>query len=133
MVYGFVKQFGGHVKIYKEMGFDTTVKMYLPRSLEAEETVATVDLREPKDVSGTILVAEDHKGAHETVVEMLGDLDYPVLKALDAVSAMAIVSRGIQIDLLFTDVVMLGPLRSPHLARKAREAIPIRRMSGDRW
>ena len=55
---------------------------------------------------------------------MLGELGYRVLKAPDAASAMAIVSSGIQIDLLFTDVVMPGPLRSPDLARKAREAIP---------
>ena len=124
MVYGFVKQSGGHVKIYSEMGFGTTVKMYLPRSLEAEDALAPVDLREPKGGSETILVAEDDEGVRETVVDMLGELGYRVLKAPDAASAMAIVSSGIQIDLLFTDVVMPGPLRSPDLARKAREAIP---------
>ena len=124
MVYGFAKQSGGHVKIYSEVGFGTTVKMYLPRSLEAEDALDPVDLREPTGGSETILVAEDDEGVRETVVELLGELGYRVLKAPDAASAMAIVSSGIPIDLLFTDVVMPGPLRSPDLARKAREAIP---------
>jgi len=124
MVYGFAKQSGGHVKIYSEMGFGTTVKMYLPRSLEAEDALAPVDLREPKGGSETILVVEDDEGVRETVVDMLSELGYRVLKAPDAASAMAIVSSGIPIDLLFTDVVMPGPLRSPDLARKASEAIP---------
>ena len=124
MVYGFAKQSGGHVKIYSEVGLGTTVKMYLPRSFEAEDAVEPVDLREPTGGTETILVAEDDEGVRETVVEMLCDLGYRVLKAQDATSAMAIISSGIPIDLLFTDVVMPGPLRSPELARKAREAIP---------
>ena len=124
MVYGFAKQSGGHVKIYSEVGFGTTVKMYLPRSLEAEDALDPVDLRQPTGGTETILVAEDDEGVRETVVELLGELGYRVLKAPDAASALAIVSSGIPIDLLFTDVVMPGPLRSPDLARKAREAIP---------
>ena len=124
MVYGFAKQSGGHVKIYSEVGFGTTVKMYLPRSFEAEDAVEPVDLREPTGGTETILVAEDDEGVRETVVEMLSELGYRVLKAPDAASAMAIISSGIPVDLLFTDVVMPGPLRSPDLARKAREAIP---------
>lgn len=124
MVYGFAKQSGGHVKIYSEVGFGTTVKMYLPRSSEAEDALDPVDLREPAGGTETILVAEDDEAVRETVVELLGELGYRVLKASDAAGAMAIVSSGIPIDLLFTDVVMPGPLRSPDLARKAREAIP---------
>lgn len=124
MVYGFAKQSGGHVKIYSEVGFGTTVKMYLPRSHEAEDALEPVDLREPTGGSETILVAEDDEAVRETVVELLGELGYRVLKAPDAASALAIVSSGIPIDLLFTDVVMPGPLRSPDLARKAREALP---------
>jgi len=124
MVYGFAKQSGGHVKIYSELGFGTTVKMYLPRSFEDEDALEPVELREPTGGTETILVAEDDEGVRDTVVELLGELGYRVLKAPDATSAMAIVSSGIPIDLLFTDVVMPGPLRSPDLARKAREAIP---------
>ncbi len=124
MVYGFARQSGGHVKIYSEVGLGTTVKMYLPRSIESEDAVEPVELREPTGGSETILVAEDDEGVRETVVELLTELGYRVLKAPDAASALAIVSSGIPIDLLFTDVVMPGPLRSPDLARKAREAIP---------
>jgi PAS domain S-box-containing protein len=124
MVYGFAKQSGGHVKIYSEVGFGTTITMYLPRSMEAEDALAPVDVRPPTGGTETILVAEDDEGVRETVVDMLGELGYRVLKASDAASALAIVSSGIPIDLLFTDVVMPGPLRSPDMARKAREHLP---------
>ncbi|RSZ61132.1 PAS domain S-box protein [Massilia atriviolacea] len=124
MVYGFVKQSGGHVKIYSEEGHGTTVRIYLPRSLEAEDAQAR-----PVDtafVGGTetILVAEDDEQVRATVVEMLSDLGYRVLKAGDAASALTVIDSGVQVDLLFTDVVMPGPLRSPELARKARERLP---------
>ena len=72
----------------------------------------------------TILVAEDDDGVRATVVEMLSELGYRVLKANDAASALSIIDSGLQIDLLFTDVVMPGTLRSPELARKARERLP---------
>src|SRR5690606_19060744 len=72
----------------------------------------------------TILVAEDDDEVRATVVEMLGDLGYSVLKARDAASALSVIESGAAIDLLFTDVVMPGPLRSPDLARKARERLP---------
>ncbi|NHZ92646.1 PAS domain S-box protein [Massilia sp. CCM 8733] len=124
MVYGFVKQSGGHVKIYSEEGHGTTVRIYLPRSFEMEEAQAL-----PVDsvyVGGTetILVAEDDEQVRATVVEMLSDLGYRVLKASDAASALTVIDSGVQVDLLFTDVVMPGPLRSPELARKARERLP---------
>jgi PAS domain S-box-containing protein len=125
MVYGFVKQSGGHVKIYSEPGQGTTVKIYLPRSLAAEDTLAP--LAEPQQAVGgteTILVAEDDEAVRTTVVEMLTDLGYRVLKAADAASALAVVESGVPIDVLFTDVVMPGTLRSPELARMARERLP---------
>jgi len=125
MVYGFVKQSGGHVKIYSEQGQGTTVKIYLPRTLAAEEALAPVV--EPQQAVGgteTILVAEDDEAVRTTVVEMLTDLGYRVLKAADAASALAVVESGVPIDVLFTDVVMPGTLRSPELARMARERLP---------
>jgi CheY-like chemotaxis protein len=125
MVYGFVKQSGGHVKIYSEPGQGTTAKIYLPRSLAAEDTLAPV--AEPSPPVGgteTILVAEDDEAVRSTVVEMLTDLGYRVLKAADAASALAVVESGVPIDVLFTDVVMPGLLRSPELARMARERLP---------
>jgi PAS domain S-box-containing protein len=124
MVYGFVKQSGGHIAVYSEPGHGTTVKMYLPRSLESEDVIAPVDTPLVSGGSETILVAEDDEQVCATVVEMLGGLGYQVLKANNAEAAWAIIQSGMHIDLLFTDVVMPGSLRSPDLARKARERLP---------
>jgi CheY-like chemotaxis protein len=67
---------------------------------------------------------EDDDDVRETAVGLLQELGYRVLKARDAASALPIIESGLPIDLLFTDVVMPGPLRSPELARKAKERIP---------
>ncbi|WP_209380813.1 PAS domain-containing protein [Pararoseomonas baculiformis] len=124
MVYGFVKQSGGHVKIYSEVGQGTTVKLYLPRAMAAEEAVAPPEAGPVTGGTETILVAEDDEAVRGTVVEMLAELGYRVLKAHDAASALAVIESGIPIDLLFTDVVMPGPLKSPELARRARQLMP---------
>lgn len=78
----------------------------------------------PRAARKTILAVEDDEEVRATVVEMLSDLGYRVLKAKDAQSALAIVESGVPIDMLFTDVVMPGPLRGTELARKARERLP---------
>jgi PAS domain S-box-containing protein len=124
MVYGFARQSGGHVKIYSEVGSGTTVKLYLPRSTDVEDLPAPPEMRAVVGGQETILVAEDDEGVRSTVVEMLSELGYRVLKASDAASALSIIDSGLAIDLLFTDVVMPGALRSPELARKARERLP---------
>lgn len=124
MVYGFVKQSGGHVKIYSEISEGTTVKLYLPRSFQSEDCITNVDSVPATGGTETILVAEDDEGVRTTVVEMLTDLGYYVLKSKDAQSALTVIESGAHIDLLFTDVVMPGPLRSPELARMARERLP---------
>ena len=74
--------------------------------------------------SETILVVEDDEGVRATAVELLTDMGYRVLKAPDAASALAVVESGVAIDVLFTDVVMPGTLRSPELARRVRERLP---------
>jgi len=124
MVYGFVKQSGGHVKVYSEQGHGTTVRIYLPRAREEEDLETNIDPGPAKGGSETILVVEDDEEVRATVVELLADLGYRVLRAKDAQSALAIVESGVPVDLLFTDVVMPGPLRSTELARKARERVP---------
>jgi PAS domain S-box-containing protein len=124
MVYGFVKQSGGHVKIYSEPGHGTTVRIYLPRVREEEDRETQVDAGPARGGAETVLVVEDDEDVRATVVEMLTALGYSVLKAKDAQSALAIVESGVPIHLLFTDVVMPGPLRSTELARKARERLP---------
>jgi PAS domain S-box-containing protein len=124
MVYGFVKQSGGHIKIYSEVGHGTTIKLYLPRAHETEDVVSPTLAKAVIGGMETILVAEDDEQVCATVVEMLVELGYQVLKASDAEGALAVIESGIGIDLLFTDVVMPGRLRSPDLARKARERLP---------
>lgn len=126
MVYGFVKQSGGHIKLYSEVGLGTTVKMYLPRA--QVETVAQEIIRDERGPivggSETILVAEDDDQVRATVVDTLKELGYNVLMACDALGALAVLRSGVKIDLLFTDVVMPGPMRSPELAARARECQP---------
>ncbi|MGI4720721.1 MAG: response regulator [Janthinobacterium lividum] len=124
MVYGFVKQSGGHIRIYSELGHGTTFKIYLPR-VHAAETIVE-DIRRAPATGGTetILVVEDDLALQGTVVEMLNGLGYKTLKANDGESALSILNSGIHIDLLFTDVVMPGSVRSPDLARQAKEIQP---------
>ena len=124
MVYGFVKQSGGHVNLYSEPGHGTTIRLYLPRAVEREDVEVVLDHGPITGGTETVLVVEDDDEVRATVVEMLGDLGYRVLKAIDAQSALSVVESGIPIDLLFTDVVMPGTLKSPEMARKARERLP---------
>jgi len=124
MVYGFVKQSGGHVKIYSEVGEGTTIKLYLPRAMAAEDIEVETEDGPVTGGAETVLVVEDDAAVRATVVETLTDLGYRVLKAVDADSALSVIESGIAIDLLFTDVVMPGKLKSPELARRARERLP---------
>ncbi len=124
MVYGFVRQSGGHIKIYSEVGQGTTVRIYLPRAHEPEEALADVRLTPARGGSEAVLVVEDDDEVRETAVGLLADLGYRVLKARDAASALSVIESGAAIDLLFTDVVMPGPLRSPELARRAKRLLP---------
>ncbi|WP_082543215.1 type II toxin-antitoxin system ParD family antitoxin [Sphingomonas sp. Leaf339] len=124
MVYGFVKQSGGHVKIYSEVGEGTTIRLYLPRAMQSEDVEVAVDNGPIAGGTETVLVVEDDVEVRATVVEMLTDLGYRVLKAVDADSALNVIESGIPIDMLFTDVVMPGTLKSPELARTARLRLP---------
>ena len=124
MVYGFLKQSGGHVKIYSEVGAGTTVKLYFPREVASEDTLVGAPSGEIKGGEETVLVVEDDDEVREVAVSMLTELGYRVVKARDAASALVVVDSGIPIDLIFTDVMMPGSLRSPDLARKAKERLP---------
>jgi CheY-like chemotaxis protein len=124
MVYGFVKQSGGHIKLHSEPGVGTTVRIYLPRS---EGKAIEMEPRTGRSIEygkETILVVEDDPKVQSTVVELLAGLGYAVLKANDAEQALAVVASGVHIDLLFTDVVMPGPLRSPEMAKRAVQMLP---------
>ena len=124
MAYGFMKQTGGHIKLYSEPGHGTTVKLYLPRSMEDE--AARVEAANDPVTGGTetILVVEDDPNVRATAVDMLTQLGYQVLKAVDAQSALSVLESGVHVDLLFSDVVMPGPMRSVELARRAKEMLP---------
>ena len=124
MVYGFVKQSGGHIHIESEVGRGSTIRFYLPRSMQSEDALAEADAGPVTGGSEMILVAEDDEHVRETVVAMLSDLGYRVLKAKDAQSALSIIESGMPVDLLFTDVIMPGAMKSTELARKARERMP---------
>jgi CheY-like chemotaxis protein len=109
-VYGFVKQSGGHVKIYSEVGEGTTLKIYLPR---ARATAGAVKESELPVVGGhgseTILVVEDEAEVRAYLVETLRDLNYRVREAADGPAALALLDcEPFAIDLLLTDIVMPG-------------------------
>ena len=124
MAFGFVKQSGGHFRIYSEIGHGTTIRMYFPRAMEPEALLPRSISAEVTGGTETILVVEDDVDVQATVVEMLTTLGYKVLKADDAESALAVLKAGIHCDLLFTDVVMPGSLKSTELARQAKELFP---------
>ncbi len=124
MAYGFVKQSGGHIRLYSEIGHGTSVRIYLPRCAQQAEEVATGHVGEVKHGHETVLVVEDDPKVQATVVELLTGLGYAVLKAANAEQALAVVASGIHIDLLFTDVVMPGVLRSTDMARRAMRMSP---------
>jgi DNA-binding NtrC family response regulator len=98
--------------------------LYLPRSTQAEDRLVNLEAMPIEGGSEMVLVAEDDEYVRESVVAMLSDLGYRVIKAKNAHSALVIIESGMPIDLLFTDVIMPGPLRSTELASKARERIP---------
>ncbi|MDQ2894006.1 MAG: PAS domain S-box protein, partial [Pseudomonadota bacterium] len=108
-VYGFVKQSGGHVKIYSEAGQGTTVKVYLPRLIGAEHDVADsevssdIPLGESQEV---ILVVEDEPAVRQFSVDALTELGYRVIEADGAAAALRLLDAHSEITLLFTDVVM---------------------------
>jgi CheY-like chemotaxis protein len=125
-VYGFVKQSGGHLKIYSEVGHGTTVKIYLPRLLRemapAEDPAST---GVPDGASGeTILVVEDDDDVREYSVSTLRDLGYRVIEAHDGPSALRLLERQFSVDLLFTDVILPGGLTGAQLAAEARKHRP---------
>jgi signal transduction histidine kinase/DNA-binding response OmpR family regulator len=123
-VYGFAKQSGGHVKIYSEPGQGTTVRLYLPRDRRPAEEEILHEATAPAGGTETILVVEDDPRVQEAVVETLGSLGYKALRASDAGAALAVLQAGVEVDLVFTDVVMPGPISSVELARRARELRP---------
>ncbi|MGT2473985.1 PAS domain S-box protein [Paraburkholderia terrae] len=124
MAYGFVLQSGGHIELASTPGVGTTVTIYLPRSTDpaVARPVVQAGLESDEDLRGseTVLVVEDDRRVQLTVVDMLSQLGYGVLTANDATEALTVLRSGAKVDLLFSDVVMPGPLLSPEMARQAQ-------------
>ncbi len=124
-VYGFVKQSGGHVKLYSEVGHGTTVKIYLPRMLsqgaEEEEPTFTAPLRGGQHE--VVLVVEDDNDVRLFTTESLRELGFTVLEARDGPSALKQLERHPEVQLLFTDVGLPG-INGAQLVAAARELRP---------
>jgi signal transduction histidine kinase len=121
-VYGFVKQSGGHVKIYSEIGCGTSVKIYLPR-LRSNEAIAAADpparIAKGRD-DETILAVEDDSDVRAHTCGILRELGYRVLEASKGIAALEILQAHPEIDLLFTDVGLPGGMNGRQLASAAR-------------
>jgi len=134
MVYGFVKQSGGHIRIYSELGEGTTVKIYLPRLTQVEETKAAPAAKPAVESplphaapQEALLVVEDNRQVREYAKTCLEELGYTIFEAGDTAGALRILESGERIDLLFTDVVLpdeSGRELSRH-AEKLRPDLPI--------
>lgn len=126
MVYGFVKQSGGHIKAYSEVSIGTTMKLYLRgTSTAAVAERKTAAAAAPMATgSETVLVVEDDEDVRETAVTLLKDLGYPVLEAASGWEALDILTQRSDIDLLFTDIVLPYGLRGPELAQEAQKVRP---------
>jgi PAS domain S-box-containing protein len=124
-VYGFVKQSGGHLKIYSEVGYGTTVKIYLPRHMrQAEEQPETQAAPERGEQDEVILLVEDDDDLRAYLAEVLRALGYRVLVAGNAQAALPIIDQlSRRIDLLLTDVVMPG-MNGRDLGKRAQAVRP---------
>jgi CheY-like chemotaxis protein len=147
MVYGFIKQSGGHISVYSEVGHGTSVKMYLPRRnrsmdgvsaanpeikvvamptpivgeiIEAVVQPVTQPARRPK-----ILVVEDQEAVRAVACGFLEDFGYDVIEAGDGFQALAQLQENDDIDLMFTDVVMPGGMNGFDLAQAAQSLKPL--------
>jgi signal transduction histidine kinase/DNA-binding response OmpR family regulator len=123
-VYGFVKQSGGHIKLYTELGHGTTFKIYLPRTRQPDEFAESVSLTPVSGGSETVLVVEDDETVRAAASDMLAEMGYRILQADNPDAALAVLRSGATIDLLFTDVVMPGNVSTRDMARAAKEIHP---------
>jgi PAS domain S-box-containing protein len=126
MVFGFIKQSGGHINVYSEPGVGTTVRLYLPPVAmipEPAEVAARQTAAEPQGSGETVLIVEDNAALRRTVVRQLRSLGYNVLESDRAGSALEML-RQQPVDLLFTDILTPGQMDGVELARLAQEHWP---------
>jgi signal transduction histidine kinase/CheY-like chemotaxis protein len=125
MVFGFVKQSQGHIKIYSEPEHGTTVRIYLPRAEKAETVAAVEQFAPPKErPHESILVVEDNDGVRNVVSKQLGELGYKVIEVDRPQRALELLNDpALRVDLLFTDLVMPG-MNGAELAEAAAALRP---------
>jgi len=126
-VYGFIKQSGGHAKIYSEPGQGTTIKLYLPRLAQEEDVPAASALAgalPQGQLDRLILIVEDDEDVRAHAVAMLKELGYAVLEAADGTEALRVLDAHPHVRLLFTDVGLPGGLNGRQLADEARRRRP---------
>lgn len=126
MVYGFVRQSGGHVTIYSEVGHGTTINIYFPRDAgapavqPASRTMTNAELH----MRETVLVVEDDERVRRLTARRLKMIGYEVIEAVDGPKALEVLNRGDRVDLVFTDLVMPGGLSGRDVATQARTIRP---------
>jgi PAS domain S-box-containing protein len=125
MVFGYVKQSGGHVTVYSEQGHGTSVKLYLPHATGLEQTAAEL-LVAPSMEGGceVVLVVEDDALVRRYVLTQVASLGYTTLEASNAAEALAVIDKSATIDLLFTDVIMPGSMNGRILVDEALKRRP---------
>jgi CheY-like chemotaxis protein len=130
MIYGFVKQSGGHIKIYSEVGHGTSVKIYLPRARsEANEPVSPRRATtKPTDLvqkqRAVVLVVEDNDAVRDVAAAMIAELGVETLTASNGAEALRIIEQRNDIDLVLSDVIMAGGMNGPELAARALKMRP---------
>jgi PAS domain S-box-containing protein len=125
MVYGLVKQSNGHIKIYSEKGHGTSVKLYLPRATGLDQDTGEItDASPPQGGHEAVLVVEDDALVRNYVVTQIRNLGYTTLEAGNAAEALEVIGNGAAIDLLFTDVIMPGPMNGRLLVDEALKLRP---------
>ena len=124
MVFGFIKQSGGHIKIYSEVGHGTAVKMYLPRAVGVADAAAEAVPAKPRGGTETVLVVEDDALVRTNAVMQLASLGYKTIEATTGPEALRLVDHNGGIDLLFTDVVIPGGMNGRELADSIKRKKP---------
>ena len=149
MIYGFVKQSGGHIKIYSEIGHGTTMRMYLPRlkqtaeqALQAEaasvaaKPAPAVEMPEAKAADPApasnepprrrplVLVVEDNPSVRDVAAAMIEDMGYDVIVASSGAEGLKAIEDRRDIDLVLSDVIMAGGMNGPEMAEKALSVRP---------
>ena len=125
MVYGFVKQSGGAVRVYSELGHGTTVSFYLPLAGALSHPVPADDTTPLRSkLGGTVLVVDDEVDLLEVALAYLAEMGYSTFNAIDGAGALEMIAQHAEIDLMVTDIVMPGGMNGVELVERARDLRP---------